>query len=268
VSIPAIVPLAFEKRRFRSAAAHYLAGRPRYAHGLIARVAALCGLTRADRVMDLGCGPGMLAFAFAPLVAEVVGIDPEPEMLRAAAEHAADIANIRWIEGSSYDLSPRLGTFALVTMGRSFHWMDRVDTLRRLDGVLRRGGVVANFFVEHPKIPHNAWLDGYRAVRDRFKATDDANATIRGEGWVRHEGVLLDSAFAHLERIAVYERRTVTRETMIERALSMSGNSREKIGDAAADAMVAALRAALPPDAMEEVTESVALLAWRPGEAP
>src|SRR5689334_9769606 len=56
----------FQPHRFRSAAAHYLAGRPAYAQRLIRLVARLIDLTNADRMLDLGCGPGMLAGAFAP----------------------------------------------------------------------------------------------------------------------------------------------------------------------------------------------------------
>ena len=74
----------FQPHRFRTAAKHYLAGRPAYAPRLIERVARGVGLGAEDRVLDLGCGPGMLAGAFAPLVREVVAVDPEPEMLRIA----------------------------------------------------------------------------------------------------------------------------------------------------------------------------------------
>jgi ubiquinone/menaquinone biosynthesis C-methylase UbiE len=47
-------------------------------------VAARCGIDATHRILDLGCGPGQLALAFAPLAGEVLGIDPEPEMLRIA----------------------------------------------------------------------------------------------------------------------------------------------------------------------------------------
>jgi len=41
-----ITPPAFEPRRFKTAAAHYLAGRPAYARRLIARVTGLTPLAR------------------------------------------------------------------------------------------------------------------------------------------------------------------------------------------------------------------------------
>src|ERR1700741_876400 len=107
----------FQPHRFRSAAPHYLAGRPAYAPRLIRRVARFVDLAPDDRVLDLGCGPGMLAGAFAPLGGEGGAMDPEPEMLRIAAAEFGSAGRTSFVRGSSYDLSPELGSFRLVTMG-------------------------------------------------------------------------------------------------------------------------------------------------------
>ena len=129
--------IPFDAHRFETAAKHYLAGRPAYAPLLIKRVAALLGLRRTHRVLDLGCGPGQLALAFAPLVKQVTGMDPEPEMLRVAAANAREAGiDLKLVQGSSYDLAPVLGRFRLVSIGRAFHWMDRADTLKRLDELI------------------------------------------------------------------------------------------------------------------------------------
>src|SRR5262245_27312999 len=95
-------------RRFRSAASHYVAGRPVYAPRLIRHVAGLTGLTARDRVLDLGCGPGMLAGAFAPLAGQVVAMDPEPEMLEIAEATYGGAGAICFVRGSSFDLLPAL----------------------------------------------------------------------------------------------------------------------------------------------------------------
>src|SRR3982751_6226826 len=139
-------PIPFEKHRFRSAAEHYRKGRPPYAEALFLRVAERIGWARDQAVLDLGCGPGQLALGFARLAGSVAAIDPEPEMLRiAAAEAAAAGSEIRLLEGSSYDLEPTLGRFHLAVIGRAFHWMDRTDTLQRLDGMVEAGGALALF---------------------------------------------------------------------------------------------------------------------------
>jgi tRNA/tmRNA/rRNA uracil-C5-methylase (TrmA/RlmC/RlmD family) len=120
------------ERRFQSTAEYYIQYRPRYPQALINAVAELLALDGRRRLLDLGCGPGFLALAFAPWFEAVVGMDPEPEML-AAAEAEARAAGITraLVLGGSEDLGPHLGRFRLVTMGRSFHWMDRDRTLVR-----------------------------------------------------------------------------------------------------------------------------------------
>jgi tRNA/tmRNA/rRNA uracil-C5-methylase (TrmA/RlmC/RlmD family) len=97
-------PLPPPFRRFGSTVPHYLAGRPNYAPSLIRIVKERLHLSGRHRLLDLGCGPGWLAIAFAPFVGAVVGMDPEPTML-AAAHDAAAKANVQMelIEGSSYD---------------------------------------------------------------------------------------------------------------------------------------------------------------------
>ncbi len=257
-------PIPFEPRRFRTAATHYLAGRPAYAPRVITRVVALCGLSAPHRLLDLGCGPGQLARAFAPFVAEVLGIDPEPEMLRIAQQDAP--ANVRWLEASSYDLSGQLGMFRLATMGRSFHWMDRADTLRRLDAIIWPDGAVVLFRDSHPDLPDNAWREPYRALIDGYGG-GDRPGRMRGPGWVPHTAILLDSAFSELEEISAIERRTVTTDILVERALSMSSTSRAKLGDRA-DALAGAIRDLMRPIApdgrLTEVVATTALIARRP----
>lgn len=263
-----VVPVPFQPRRFQSAAQHYLAGRPPYAERLIALVAERCRLRRNHRLLDLGCGPGQLAVAFAPLVGRVLAIDPEPEMRRIAAEAAAAAGvMIEIVAGSSYDLGPHLGRVRLVTIGRAFHWMDRVDTLRRLAEIVEPEGAVALFTDEHPKLPDNRWLRDYQALLDRYAEGDTVRARIESPDWIPHEAMLLDSPFAALERIGVIERRQTPVDRLIDRAFSMSSSSPERLGPRAAD-LVGELRAFLAKIAVDglvtEVIESEALIARRP----
>lgn len=47
----------------------------------IARLAARLNWRAEHRILDLGAGPAQLSLLVAPLVAEVVAIEPEPDML-------------------------------------------------------------------------------------------------------------------------------------------------------------------------------------------
>jgi SAM-dependent methyltransferase len=254
-------PPPFEPDRFRSAAAHYESGRAPYAPALIRRVAEVVGLDRRCRALDLGCGTGALARGFAPFVGEALAIDPSTEMLEAARALAGEAANIRFVAGSSYDLGSQLGQFRLVTMGRSFHWMDRAETLQRLDQLIEPAGAVALFDDRAPAVPANAWRQAWREIRDRYDA--DADSHRRDPSWIRHEAVLLESPFSRLERFGIVERRALDVETLVRRTLSMSSTSPSRLGDEKTAEMVAELRAALK-DVREEIVETSALVARRP----
>jgi ubiquinone/menaquinone biosynthesis C-methylase UbiE len=147
-------PLPFEPNRFRGAAAHYRAGRRPYPPVLIRRVAEATALNEQSRVLDLGCGPGDLAIGFGYFAGEITGLDPEAEMVAEAVAAAQGLTpNVRFHQGSSYDLDLNLGCFQLVTMGRSFHWMDRAQTLRSLDQIVETGGALALCRRNTPRLP-------------------------------------------------------------------------------------------------------------------
>ncbi len=250
------------ERRFRSTVPHYVAGRLRYPPGLIAAVAGALALDGSGRLLDLGCGPGFLAIAFAPYVAEVVAMDPEPDMLAAAQEAARGQAGrFTFVLGGSQDLAPALGRFSLVTMGRSFHWMDREKTLATLDTMIEPKGGVALFGDRHPNVPENAWHKAWRAIRDRY-AEDDPRPHDRD-----HEAVLRRSPFSALRLLTERVQRRTSLDEMVARALSLSTTSPERLGQARA-AFEAELRAALAPyaegGAVSELVEALALLATRP----
>jgi len=250
--------------RFQSTVPHYLAGRPNYAPALIQIVSEQLQLADTCRLLDLGCGPGWLGVAFAPIVGTVVAVDPEPAMLEAARQVAADAnARIELIEGSSFDLGAHLGMFDVVTIGRAFHWMDRQDTLRRLDTLIEPAGAIVLFNDTHPDVPENAWYKRYSELVDGYTNSD---AVIPAQH-LRHEAVLLNSPFDRLVRTGVIERRVVPVERLVDRALSMSTSSPERLGplsDRLAQDLLTEMAHFATNGNVVEVIESQALIARRP----
>ena len=257
----------FTVRRFQSAAAHYLAGRPAYPEALIARVAEMARLERGHRLLDLGCGPGQLALAFAPRVRQVVAMDPEPVMLELARQGAQAHANVEVVQGGSNDLGAQPGRFQVVTIGRAFHWMDREKTLLEFDRLIEPGGAVALFGEEHPDIPENSRIREYGELLQAWSKDDSSHVIRSGAGYHPTVSVLLASPFSRLERIVVVHRQRLSLETLVDRALSLSSTSRARLGDRA-DELIAELTARMAQwetqGPMEEVLASQALVAWRP----
>jgi SAM-dependent methyltransferase len=131
---------------YLGSAAHYRRGRPAYAPELEAVLAREAGLDGTGRLLDGGCGPGVLTVRLAHLFAEAVGLDPDAGMLaegrRAAGEEGA--GNIRWVQGLAEDLpAVAPGPYRLVTFGQSFHWTDEQRVAETVYDMLEPGGALA-----------------------------------------------------------------------------------------------------------------------------
>jgi ubiquinone/menaquinone biosynthesis C-methylase UbiE len=72
-----------------------------------------------ERALDVGTGAGALAFALAPLVREVVGLDPVPGRLELARARA--LPNTEFLEGDGTALPFPDGAFDLVGTHRTLH---------------------------------------------------------------------------------------------------------------------------------------------------
>jgi hypothetical protein len=139
--------------------------------------------------------------------------------------------------------------------------MDRVDTLKRLDGLIEPAGAIALFADSAPAVPANAWRKTWQDICARYEPRNGAHRS--DPNWIRHEAILLDSPFARLERFGVVERRALDVETLVERTLSMGSTSPSHLGEKGTAAIAADIRSALG-GLSEEVVETSALVAWRP----
>jgi ubiquinone/menaquinone biosynthesis C-methylase UbiE len=94
-----------------------------------------------ERALDVGTGAGALAFALAPLVREVVGLDPVPELLEFARVRA--LPNTEFVEGDGTALAFPGGSFDLVGTHRMLHHVAQPERiLAELARVTRPGGRV------------------------------------------------------------------------------------------------------------------------------
>jgi SAM-dependent methyltransferase len=87
------------QRPYAAAGWYYAEYRDRVSPEFITLLAERLGWRRTDRVLDLGAGPGQLSILAAPLVTEVVAIEPEPDMLTEGQRraHGQAIGNVTFI---------------------------------------------------------------------------------------------------------------------------------------------------------------------------
>ena len=254
--------------RFETTVPYYARYRLGYPTRLIERVISLVGARPGEAVLDLGTGPGLLAIPFAAAGFRVTAADPEPAMLAAAGEaaSAAGVPLELW-PGGSHELHPGMGPYRLVTMGRSFHFMDRAATLVMLDQLVSPGGAVVLFHDEAPKTAENVWHDVFGEVANRYGHSAESHVAERlASDYRTHPSYLLDSAFCVLDGVSVVIRHSIGIDDIVGRAFSLSTCSRGRLGERAA-AFEAELRAALaqrsPSGTFTEIAELVALVARR-----
>jgi SAM-dependent methyltransferase len=219
--------------RFASTASLYEHLRPPYPSEFFHSVAERLGLSRQSSLIDLGTGPGLLALGFAPYVGRIVGVDPEPAMLDAARRAAASTGHaLALIEGKVETLSPDIGSFDVVTIGRALHWMDREPTLARLERLVAHDGAIAICASFSATDGRNPWLDGYNDVRRRWspaKLWEEA-----GRGTRTHRDLpafFRGSAFQPTELVTVETSHTVSMEDLTRRTLTYSSSSPEALGE-------------------------------------
>jgi SAM-dependent methyltransferase len=140
------VAVAYDPTIYQGAAVHYRRGRPAYSPELEAVLSQELGLGGSGRLLDAGCGPGILTVRLARLFDEAIGLDPDLSMVdegrRAAAERG--IANIRWVQARAEEL-PEVapGPYRLITFGQSFWWTDEIRVAETVYDMLEPGGALA-----------------------------------------------------------------------------------------------------------------------------
>jgi SAM-dependent methyltransferase len=113
---------------------------------LRARFVRFAGVQAADRVLDVGCGPGYSAFALARRASEVVAVDWRPELLEVAQREARRrrLHNITFVHADPAGLDLAGDSFDVVTCAAALHHIaDVAAALREMARVCRPGGRVA-----------------------------------------------------------------------------------------------------------------------------
>lgn len=168
--------MAYDPTWFSGSAAHYLRGRPPYSDQLLEILTDDLHLDGSGRLLDVGCGPGVLVVQLAPGFAAVIGLDPDAEMLDEARRHADrhGVSTVDWVRAGAEDIpSLDLGPVRAATFGQSFHWTDREAVAEAVYDVLEPGGSIVLIAHDidarpappgpgHPPIPHDEVEDVIR----------------------------------------------------------------------------------------------------------
>jgi SAM-dependent methyltransferase len=161
---------AFEHAGWQRAAEHYTATFAHATTGFVANLLDAARVGAGQRVLDLACGPGLVAAAAAKRGVLPVGLDFSSAMIALAR---ADHPGIRFEEGDAEALPFADGAFdAVVSNFGIHHFAEPVNALREAYRVLGRGGRLAftSWAAPAENIAWQLLFDAIAAHGDRLAA--------------------------------------------------------------------------------------------------
>lgn len=107
------------------------------------RIVQWAGTGPDDTVLDVACGPGLLACAFARVAKHATGIDMTPAMLEQArkTQQEQGLKNVSWLPGNVYSLPFPPAQFSIVSSRFVFHHLqDPLAALQEMKRACKPGG--------------------------------------------------------------------------------------------------------------------------------
>jgi SAM-dependent methyltransferase len=263
---------------FRGDVAEYYAQYRRgYPPQTIDALQGLFGLTEDDVLLDVGCGTGQLAVPFAERVRAVVGLDPEPDMLRLARVAAAEqnARNVTWLLGADTDV-PALGrllgegVLGAAVLGQAVHWMRHEELFRVLRRLVRPDGGVAVLANGTPVwLQDNEWSRALRAFLERYFGQRLENTCGTADhDRRRYARALQDAGFTEVRELSTEYEDRLTVEQLVG-SLYSAFPADDLPAPAERPAFAEQVRAALPEGAYLPETVRVSVVAGRvPGGLP
>ena len=162
---------------FGANAGRYDRARPSYPGAMVDRILAT---SPGRRVLDVGCGTGIVARLFQGAGAEVLGVDPDERMAAQARARGLEVEVAR-IE----DWDPAGRHFDAVVAGQAWHWVDPAAGARRAAQALRPGGRLAVFW---NSFPAPTWPGRSHGCSHGPSGAGRADAGSARAGWIRAAG--------------------------------------------------------------------------------
>jgi ubiquinone/menaquinone biosynthesis C-methylase UbiE len=245
-----VIPAKLEAMgRFASTVEFYSRYREPYPPAFFNNVAELVGLRGNENLLDIGCGPGLLAIGFAPFVEHCTGIDPEAAMIAAARTAALKAGVSLTLIRARIEEFSAARTFDIITIGRALHWMDRDATMPVLERIVSDHGRILICGARSVETPATPWMKPYEDVRHGWPSDRDRKRyRLEAKEW------FAGSYFSELATTSVTESRQVTIADLVSRALSKSNTSPAVLGERRV-AFEAEISAVLEPFAQQGILQ-------------
>ncbi|MFJ2479672.1 class I SAM-dependent methyltransferase [Pseudomonas sp. NPDC087598] len=114
--------------------------RPDYADAAIDAMLSIAGAEQGDRFCDVGAGVAHLTLMLAARGLDVTAVEPNDAMRANGIKRTAELANVKWHEGTGEATGQAAHAFDMVTFGSSFNVCDRQQALKETARILKPRG--------------------------------------------------------------------------------------------------------------------------------
>ena len=165
---------------YRGVAELYDRFRLPYADAMITHLLDQVQPTGYGRALDLGCGPGQLAFALSDSFADVWAVDPEPDMINVVRSKIdrGNGSTVHPVASRAEELAAPEAFFDLVVIGNAFHRMPRQRVAGRIAGWLVPCGKLALCWSSSPWSGPEDWKPVFDALLADWRRRLDADRRI------------------------------------------------------------------------------------------
>jgi SAM-dependent methyltransferase len=122
---------------YKTAADTYVRGRPDYPPPVADWLTATLGLNADTSVVDLGAGTGKFTARLVATGAQVIAVEPVPQMLEKLSEA---FPGVLAVNGTATDLPLPDASVDVVVCAQAFHWFASTEALTEIARVLKPGG--------------------------------------------------------------------------------------------------------------------------------
>jgi SAM-dependent methyltransferase len=119
---------------------NYDAGRPPYPQKVFDLLQQRCGLRAGAQVLEIGPGTGQSTRELLQLGATVTAVEPDERLATFLVQRTEAAAPLRVITSVFEKADLPSNAFDLVTCASAFHWLDEMQSLKKIAALLNHGG--------------------------------------------------------------------------------------------------------------------------------
>lgn len=177
-------------------------------------------------VVDMGCGTGLATLIWKEQCEEIIGIEPNEDMLAVAEKKQT--ANVSFRKAYSHETGIADNSADVVICSQSFHWMEPEQTLREVNRILCENGIFATVDCDWPPVCGWRVEKAYNELFSRVDSIEKEFTEFQDNffRWDKNEhlsNIKKSGHFRYAREIVFINKETCTADRLVNIALSQGG---------------------------------------------